>query len=186
LDQLAGLVRADPNHILTGRMDLQRLGIFGLSMGGLVAAESCHLDPRFRACLAMDVFMPADVVHSGLRQPAMWISRDAATMQREGWRQADVEEHQTTMRAVYEKKESDGYLIFVPGMFHQNFADFPLAIPAPLGTGLGLIGPIDARRGHEITNAYSLAFFDRYLKGTMAPLLDGRAKPYPEVLFEAR
>jgi len=186
LDQLAVLDQADPNHILTGRLDLNRLGIFGLSMGGLVAAESCHLDPRLRACLVMDVFMPPDVVRSGLRQPTMWISRDAATMQRERWRQADIDEHQTTMRAVYEKMSGDGYLVLVPGMFHQNFSDFPLVIPAPLGTWLGFIGPIDARRGHEITITYSLAFFERYLKGATEPLLDGPAKPYPEVLFSSR
>lgn len=51
---------------------------------------------------------------------------------------------------------------------------------------VGLTGPIDAQRAHRTINAYSLAFFDKELKGQPAPLLDGPAKQYPEVVFETR
>ena len=34
LDQLAALNQADPNRILTGKLDLQRVGAFGVSLGG--------------------------------------------------------------------------------------------------------------------------------------------------------
>lgn len=34
--------------------------------------------------------------------------------------------------------------------------------------------------------AYSVAFFDKYLKGQPSPLLDGPSKQYPEVVFESR
>ncbi len=137
-----------------------------------------------RACLVMDVFMPADVVHAGLQQPTMWISRPAEFMQREGWAQADIDETQSTMRAVFESLPGEGYLVLVPGMFHLDFTDAPLM--APLGSLVGLFGPIDAQRAHSIVNAYSLAFFDRHLKGRPAALLDGLAKHYLEVLFETR
>jgi hypothetical protein len=36
LHQLASLNQADPNGILTGRLDVQRAGIFGVSLGGIV------------------------------------------------------------------------------------------------------------------------------------------------------
>ena len=187
LDQLAAINRSDPNGVLTGRLDLQRAGIFGVSLGGAVTAQACLRDPRLRACLPMDVYMPADVVREGLRQPTMWISRDAATMQREGWMRADIDETQTTMRAVFENLPGDGYLVLVPGMFHQNFSDFPYFVISPLDAWLGLDGPIDARRAHAIIDAYSLAFFDRHLKGAAAqPPLDRPARQYPDVLFEAR
>lgn len=184
LDQVASLNQADPNGILTGRLDLQRKGIFGVSLGGIVTGEACRLEPRLRACLVMDAFMPADVVQSGLQQPVMWISRDAQTMQLEGWAQADIDETQTSMRAVYESLPGDGYLVLVPGMFHANFTDAPLF--SPLASLAGLSGPFDAQRAHSIINAYSLAFFDRHLKGRPAALLDRLAKHYPEVLFETR
>ncbi|NOT42388.1 MAG: carboxylic ester hydrolase [Alphaproteobacteria bacterium] len=187
LNQLAAINQSDPSGILAGRLDLQRAGMFGVSLGGAVTAQACHNDARLRACLAMDVYMPADVVRNGLRQPTMWISRDADTMRREGWAQTDIDETQTTMRSVYESLPGDGYLVLVPNMFHQNLSDFPYFVASPLDVWLGLDGPIDARRAHNIINAYSRAFFDRSLKGVTAqPLLDGPASQYPDVLFEAR
>jgi predicted dienelactone hydrolase len=36
LNQLAALNQADPNGILTGRLDLQRAGTFGISLGGII------------------------------------------------------------------------------------------------------------------------------------------------------
>ena len=184
LNQLGALNQSDPNGTLTGRLDLQRAGIFGLSLGGEVSADACRLEPRFRACLVMDVWMPADVVRAGLKQPTMWLTRDAKTMQIEGWSRADIDETLTTMRAVFESLPGDGYFVRVPGMFHQDFSDAPLL--SPLTSWLGVTGPIDGRRAHSITTAYSLAFFDRHLKGRPAALLDRPAAQYPEVLFETR
>ncbi len=184
LDQLAALNRSDPNGILTGQLDLTHAGIFGVSLGGIETGEACLQDPRLRACLVMDAFMPADVVRSGLHQPTMWISRDAKTMQREGWAQADIDETQTTMRAVYQSLPGDGYLVLVPGMFHLNFTDAPHF--SPFFPVVGLTGPLDAKRGFDIVNAYSTAFFDQELKGQPSVLLNGPSKQYPEVLFEKR
>ena len=57
---------------------------------------------------------------------------------------------------------------------------------SPLTDVLGLTGPIDSDRAHAIVNAYTLAFFDRYLKDQPAPLLAEPSPEYPEVLFERR
>src|SRR5215217_6998086 len=189
LDQLAALNQADPNGVLTGRLDLQRAGIFGPSLGGLVGGEACRLESRLRACLFLDAPMPTDVVEEGLQQPAMWITRDAETMRLErrkagGWSEADIHEHQTTMRAVFESLPGDGYYVQVPGMFHSNYTDIPSW--SPLWRLLGLAGPIDVQRANSIINAYSLAFFDRHLKSQPATRFDGLRKRYPEVHFQTR
>jgi predicted dienelactone hydrolase len=190
LDQLTSLDKTDPNGILTGRLDLQRVGTFGISLGAMVAGEACRTEPRLQACLMMDAAMPADVVQAGLRQPSMWITRDAGTMRLErqragGWSEADISQTLTTMRAVFEKSlPGDGYYVQVPGMFHVNFTDTPYF--SPLAPQLGFAGPIDAQRAYDIVNAYSVAFFDRHLDGRPAALLDGPTKQYPEVLFETR
>jgi hypothetical protein len=55
-----------------------------VSMGGIVGAEACRTEPRLRACLFLDSRMPARVVGEGLPQPAMWLTRDAGSMQRAG------------------------------------------------------------------------------------------------------
>jgi predicted dienelactone hydrolase len=189
LDQLVALNNADPNGILTGKLNLQRVGAFGISLGGIVVGEACLLDQRLRTCLVMDAAMPTDVVKAGLQQPCMWITRDAAGMRLErqragGWPEPEIEAHQTSMRAVYEGLSGAGYFVRVAGTFHFNFTDMP--IWTPLAPQLGLAGPINAQRAHDIVNAYSLAFFDRHLLGRPAKLLDGPARQYPEVMLESR
>lgn len=188
LDQLATLNQADPNHVLTGRLDLQRVGTFGVSLGGIVAGEACLREARVRACLMMDAPMASDVVAAGLSKPSMWITRDAASMRLErqragGWPEAEIEAHQASMRAVYEALQGSGYLVRVAGTFHSNFMDVPNW--TPLASRLNLAGSIDGERAHDIINAYSLAFFDRHLLGRAAKLLDKPAERYPEVLFES-
>ena len=189
LDQLATLNEADPNGILTGRLAVQRAGIFGISLGGIAVSEACRLEARFQACLVMDAPVPADVIHSGLQQPTMWITRDAETMRLErrragGWSEKDINDHQTTMRAAFESLRGDGYLVRVPGMFHSNFTD--IFNWSPLFPWLGVTGPINGQRAHSIINAYSLAFFDQHLAGRSKALLDEPSIQYPEVLFDKR
>jgi predicted dienelactone hydrolase len=189
LDQLAALNQADPNGILTGRLDLQRVGLVGHSLGAIDGGQACLMDPHLRACLLEDGFMPDDVVRAGLQQPTMFITRDAATMRLErqeagGWAEKDIHETLSTMRTVYESLPGDGYYVQVPGMFHLDMTDAPSM--TPLASRLRLSGPIGGQRAHLIINAYSVAFFDRELRGLPAPLLDGPTERYPEVLFESR
>jgi predicted dienelactone hydrolase len=189
LDRLAVLNQADPNGILSGRLDLQREGTFGHSLGGLVGGEACRLETRLRACLYLDAPMSTDVVRSGLQQPAMWITRDADAMRLErrkagGWPEAEIHAELSSNRAVFESLPGDGYFVEVPGMFHINYIDMPSW--SPLWRLLGVAGPIDAQRANSIINAYSLAFFDRHLKSQPATRFDGPTKQYPEVHFETR
>lgn len=184
LDQLVTLNGTDPLGRLTGRLDLQSIGVFGVSIGGIVAGEACRTEPRLRTCLVMDAPMTADVVKAGLPQPVMWITRDAANMQAEGWSQADIDQHQATMGAAFEGVQGAGYFVRMPGTFHANLTDAPFL--SPLLGWLGVTGPIDPWRAHAIINAYTLAFFDQHLGGRPAPLLDGVIRPYPEVSLERR
>jgi hypothetical protein len=119
----------------------------------------------------------------------MWITRDADTMRFErqragGWSEEEIDAHQTSMRAVFESLPGDGYFVQVSDIFHSNFTDIPAW--SPLWPLLGVAGPIAVQRAHRIINAYSLAFFDRHLKGSPTALLDAPAEYYPEVLLETR
>ena len=186
LNRLAALNQNDPNAILTGRLNLAQIGTFGISLGGIVGAEACRTEPRLRACIFMDAPMPVDAVKFGLQQPALWITRDAETMRLErsrsgGWSEADISEHQSSMRVALKNSWGARYFVQVPGMFHVNLTDVPLW--SPLLPWLGITGPIDAKRAHHIINAYTLAFFNRHLLGRTETLLDGAASRYPEVIF---
>ena len=104
LDQLTALDKADPNGILTRRLDLERVGTFGVSLGAMVASEACHMDSRLKACLMMDAAMPADVVQARLRQPGMWLTRPASDMRLENWKESDITQTLNTMRAVFNEE----------------------------------------------------------------------------------
>ncbi|GHO99482.1 carboxylic ester hydrolase [Reticulibacter mediterranei] len=185
LDQLTALNQADPNGLLTGRLDLKHIGMFGLSLGAMIGSEACHMDSRLKACLMMDAAMPANVVQAGLQQPGMWLSRPASDMRLEHWKEKDITQTLNTMQAVFNKEPvGNGYYVSISGMFHANFSDVPYF--TPLGPLLGFIGPINAQRGLDIVNAYSLAFFDQYIKAHPAALLAGPSKLYPEVTFSSR
>jgi predicted dienelactone hydrolase len=189
LNQLATLHQADPNAILTGRLDLKQVGTFGVSLGGIVGSEACRIEQRLRACLFMDAPMPVEVVKSGLQQPALWITRDVETMRLErrrsgGWLEEEISVHQTSMRAAFARSQGAGYFVQVPGMFHVNLTDIPYW--SPLLPWLGITGPIDAERAHHIINAYSLSFFNRHLLGRTETLMDAPASQYHEVIFNAR
>ena len=160
------------------------VGIFGVSLGGIVIGEACWLKRRLKACLVMDAPMPSTVTLSRLNQPAIWITRDAKTMRRERWTEADIMQHQRTMRGAFDRSRSVSYFVQVFGMFHTNLTDVPLY--SPLTSRLDITGPINARRAHRIVNAYSLAFFDRHLRGRSAPLLDRSGTRFPEVILDAR
>ncbi len=188
LDQLAALNESDPNAILTGRLDLDREGVFGFSLGGIVAGDACRTDARLKACIIMDAPMTTVTVKEGLAKPVLWITRDAKYMRLEreksgGWSEEEISAHLDSMRAVYNSLQADGYFVQIPNTFHSNFCD--ISSWSPLYRMLGLTGPIDPQYAHGIINAYSVAFFDRYLKGDSPTLLNGPATQFPEVVFES-
>jgi predicted esterase YcpF (UPF0227 family) len=86
---------------LKSRLDLNHIGIFGVSLGGIVVAEACRTERRLRACLVMDAPMPASIMLDGLQQPSMWLTRDAQTMRNENWSTFDIDQHQTSRRVAH-------------------------------------------------------------------------------------
>ena len=186
IDQLLKINQFDPNGILTGRLDLQHIGAFGVSLGGIIVGDACRTESRLSACLMMDAPMTFDVLNTGLAQPSMWITRDAESMRLErqrsgGWPEPEIMAHLNSMRAAFQGTTASAYFVEIPGTFHSNFIDLPYWLP--LSSLLGVSGPIDAKRAHEIINAFALAFFDQHLKAMPSVLLVRGAKEYPDVNF---
>jgi hypothetical protein len=187
LSQVESLDLDDP--ILAGHIDTGRAGVFGMSLGGYAAPEACYRDHRFRACLAVDAGKTAPVARDGLVQPLMIITRDADSMRAErskagGWPETEIAHTIDTQRALFEHNRGDAYYVTMNKMFHLNWTDAP--IYSPLARWLGLAGPIDPYRGFAETNAYTLAFFNRYLKGKSSPTLDEVPGRQPDARLELR
>ena len=72
LDEIERLNRNDPDGLFTGRLDTERVGIFGHSFGGAVAAEACRTDARFKAGANYDGLLFGDVLEQGIGKPFLF------------------------------------------------------------------------------------------------------------------
>lgn len=176
----------DFQKTLSNRIDLTKIGVFGVSLGGIVAAEAVAKDNRIKACLIMESRISKNVMKKGLQIPTMIMTRDAETMRLErkksgGWTEKDIETHQYTMKNIYDRLPSAGYFIQIPKMFHVDFLDTPLWFP--FGKYMGLTGQRKTKEVHQIINRLSVAFFDRELKRTSDEFLNHAHEKYPEIIY---
>jgi dienelactone hydrolase len=172
---------------LEGKVDPSRVGIFGHSFGGAVAAQVCWLDRRFRAGINMDGSMFGEVAASGISQAFFFMTDDTPSPSLDGpepspgvrRRNATVVERD--LRLINKSLDAHGgYQLTIRGTYHMNFSDFPLFCRLKRLTGAG---PIDPNQAMRIINAYSLAFFRQHLNGSHEALLDGTSQPYLEAAF---
>lgn len=173
LDQLEALNSGDDTPV-GGRMDLERIGLFGHSTGGGAVMLACAEDPRCDAVLGQDTWITPlgeDFAAAGLDQPAMLINSET-------W---GLERTRPRLETFYDALRGEKYWAIIAGSSHYDFVMVPLF--SPLATPLGMKGPIRGERMVEINHAYLVAFFDRHLKGEAAPLLEGSGSPFPEVTY---
>jgi len=188
LDEIECLNRSDPQGLLTGRMDTSRVGIFGHSFGGAVAAEVCATDPRFKVGIDLDGAFFGTPKTKSIDKPFMVFSEgnpvptpaqlEASTGRVHRELAFNAEDHRCIRQRL---SESGGYILTIHGMSHMNFCDSPLYSPV---RRLTHSGPIRPERGMEIVNAYMVAFFQANLNGSRETLLDAPSSAYPEVQYE--
>lgn len=160
LDRLAE-INADPAHILHGVLDLEHVGVMGMSLGAIVGAQACAMEVRIGACLMMDAPVPTEVASAGLRQPALWISRPKDDQRRErdasgGWPEEEIDAQTDTIdQAIANSGHSR--LVMVHGFFHVDFTDLPAV--QPVFGWLGQSGPTGIIEAHRQVNALTLQFF---------------------------
>jgi predicted dienelactone hydrolase len=193
LNELERLNKKDTGIGLAGRFDLRHIGVFGHSRGGFTAPHACLLDSRFRACLNLDGYpLTPAVMENGIRQPYMHVEEIAPWLQDpptdEELRKANqtreeankvAQEVKRQREQTFSKMSSSVYLVTVTGAMHNSFSDMPFISPERYSSI-----KINAARALTITNAYILAFFDRYLRGRRQPLLEGNAPMFPEVTLQ--
>lgn len=178
LDELESIQTGEKESMFVGKLDMARLGILGVSFGGTTAVQVCSIDDRCRAGINLDGGLPRDytgrAIDPPLKKPFMFIGSEGKTSQ---------------VRRALDVVENTAYGITIRGAGHLNFADVALYSPVLKFTkAFGGIdkpfGPIDGYRMVEIVNDYTLAFFDKHLKGEASLLLDRLSPDYPEVTIE--
>jgi predicted dienelactone hydrolase len=189
LDQLALLDRGQGDPRFAGRLDLQRVGVLGHSIGGVAAAEACHDDARFRAAANLDGHAASlpfllDAEGRGPQQPFLEITDGNAQPSDEQLAAAkqsreDVErqlaEIDDRVRAKLQSVAGGSYRVTIPGIKHDSFSDMALWDAEP----------VDARlRRVNLLRDYLRAFFDKTLRGDRDTLLDAERPPDDAVKVE--
>ncbi|HUU05839.1 MAG TPA: hypothetical protein VMZ49_08190 [Patescibacteria group bacterium] len=149
--------------IFSKRMNLDQLGVFGVSFGGAAAVQACINDERVKAAINIDCPQFGDLLDHELRQPVMFM---------------DSEQYRDKNDLFLKINKNPVYDVLVHGTTHQNFSDICF-----WGAffKMQMLGKINAARCQRIQNVYVLAFFEKYLRGRDNRLLAGPSPAYPEV-----
>ena len=188
IDQLEALNAGDGPF--AGGLDLDRIGMYGWSFGGATSIEMSTVDERVKAAIDHDGQLFGVAPTQGTARPFMLMHGDVAAdtppfedpdsiaAYNDAIERLMAEVRDTDAR-LKSASTGDWYDVTIAGTNHGSFSDLVLFIP-------GASPNIEPARGYEIINALTVAFFDRYLKGADAPLLNDPAAVYPEVEWTAR
>ncbi|RCG26856.1 lipase [Sphaerisporangium album] len=160
--------------------DLERIGMFGHSLGGATTSSAMYADRRIKAGLGLDGAVLGPVAKAGLDRPYLVVDTPG-----KGGMASNP-----ALREFWSNLRGWRLNLTVRGAAHNSFGDDVRLIPliAPL---IGLppreveesVGTIAAGRALAFQHAYPRAFFDRHLRGRKATLLDGPAPRFPEVAY---
>lgn len=177
------------NAVFYKRVDEAHIGAFGHSIGGLAAARTCQLDARVKACIDQDSdddrgspFIATDINETE-RQPFLLFVAASADETSPGRTHPDdstlanmkltraefdakMKELQSNQLSQLASIAGGAYrvtLYDLPGFIHRSFTDQTL---------LSLTNPEESLHNFRVAEAFTLAFFDKYLKRNQHTLLD--------------
>jgi Platelet-activating factor acetylhydrolase, isoform II len=161
LKELARINATDP--LLAGRLDLGRIGTFGMSLGVADTAEVSRIDDRVRCAVLLDgpvlFSSQPDLAKSGLQKPFLIMNSPTANMDAES-------------QILFQKATHDAVWLYIEGASHLTFVDAPWVVQPT----------IQSRRAAAAITGCLLSFFNKYLKDQDDHLLDDPSLAYPEVI----
>jgi predicted dienelactone hydrolase len=170
-----------------GTLNLTKIGMFGASFGGAVTAQACAIDPRLKAGMNLDGLLFGSAAQQGATQPFLFMNSDYPRPTAADLHSTNDRQRRSDLTDAWGYQQRDrwfqahgGYNLTILKAAHNNYSDAP--IKSRIANGGGKISP---DRAMKIINDYTVAFFDRELKGNHSSLLDRKSgSPFPEVVFE--
>lgn len=203
IKNLALLNNGNLKSIFTSHLDMDKIGVFGHSLGGMTASRVCQLSNQVKACMNQDaVFRGSPYIEysskDSIQQPflffasqhSLYVTKNITPPSDEDLTKMKLtRQYYDSLRNVYQNKQDEtlskmsggSYRISIEtkGFVHRSFIDTKLFEnsndTAILFRNLKYI---------KMIRAYTLAFFDKYLKGMNAPLLDSAATINPDVTID--
>lgn len=144
------LAKWNAKGLLKDKIDFDKIGVFGHSVGGGTSANVAIMDSRVKAAANLDGNPWGNLIDTTLNIPFLHVSADWPA---EYW---DINSH------IYINKSTDCfYETKLLNSGHSNFMDIPFMIPV---RSLSRAGDIDPYQGMEIVTKLLTSFFDKHLK----------------------
>lgn len=163
-------------EVLKGHMDLENIGLLGHSLGGAASAEVAREREDVKAVIVIDGTMIGDItgLNSGNREIITEEKFNKPLMLMYGSLFLEEKAKETSYLPnikAYNNANSSAYSLCIKDSGHLNFTDLPRISPF-LAKKLG-VGTIDSFQCIKIVNDYTLAFFDKHIKGEGNSLIEG-------------
>jgi dienelactone hydrolase len=147
-----------------GKLDLSRIAVAGHSMGGATAFLAAEQDPRFRAGIVMDGFVPDDSIKA-TQTPVLILAAGRQT-----WSEDECR--------VWSNLQGPRLAVNLQGAEHVTLSDAVWIARDAVHTGT--MGP---DKTVAAVRDYIAAFLDANLRGnSMGPLLMGPSSDYPDAV----
>ncbi len=150
---------ASPFH---GHVDHENIGVAGHSFGGFTAMAVLTIDPRVDAIAPMAAVVP-EFSPSSSRPLLLFVATEDDTIDEKG---------NTGARNYFEATTAPKYLVEMKNAGHYSYSDM-FVINPDWGDGIGKgtritngepLTYLPMKEVYRLTNGYSTAFFDHYLK----------------------
>jgi len=153
LDDLGWMDSNDP--LLAGRLDLDRIGMIGMSYGGGTAAETCRRDSRVKCVALLDAAIDYSVYSqlsaSGLQKPFLAMNRTLLDH--------NLPDFSPGSQTLYTLASQNAIWLKLASSGHFAFTDFAWSVELSS----------NSRQAALAGNACLLWFFDKYLKDQSIP-----------------
>lgn len=182
----------DSSLKIKNRLDLDRIGVFGHSLGGAAAILAAANNAQIKAAVNLDGDFSGDSENAVPKQPILYITTQPTSLSDdtpiEKWNE---ERNEIRRKGIWEKINAQSKAAFrvrIAGMFHTNFQDAALLPPGsmPLSLRTNRYGSIDGERGVKLSTELILKFFDAELNNSPNADFLEIEKKSPEIRIEKR
>jgi predicted dienelactone hydrolase len=183
LDRLTALNSGEPGEPFRGRLDLDKIGVLGHSIGGVAVVEAARCDARIRAAVNLDGAFDAlpffsDSPHPSLRQPLLWIKRAIVATRpplnpsENGTRSGDKgtagQPSRTKTASPLTGLHPGSYLAILSDCRHSDFTDEPFFYPEFRSAAVE-----ERQRRTQAIRDCCREFFDQAVRGRSSERFNG-------------